>query len=117
MIAASEGVTTIDLSMISSTAIPQTKEVDCLIILNSDICTDLLDFFVKAAHQIILCDGGANFFYGTHYKDAANIKGIVGDMDSIHQEVRAYYSTRVDIRDLHDDQDTNDLEKSINYAI
>ena len=85
MIAVSEGVTTIDLSMISSTAVPQTKEVDCLIILNSDICTDLLDFFVKAARQVILCDGGANFFYGTQYKDAANIIGVVGDMDSIHQ--------------------------------
>lgn len=85
LIAATEGLTTIDLSMISNTAIPQSKEVDCLIILNSDICTDLLNFFVKAAHQIILCDGGANFFYSTQYKDAANIKAVVGDMDSIHQ--------------------------------
>lgn len=85
MIEVSEGLTTIDLSMISSTSVPQTKLIDCLIILNSDICTDLLDFFVKAAHHIILCDGGANFFYKTQYKDAANIIGVVGDMDSIHQ--------------------------------
>jgi thiamine pyrophosphokinase len=38
-------------------------------------------------------------------------------MDSIRQEVKEYYSKRVEIKDLSSDQDTNDLEKSINYAL
>lgn len=66
----------------------------------------------------MLCDGGSNYFYGSAHRDSEKVKAIVGDLDSIKPEVRQYYHDRdVIILDLSFDQDTNDLEKCLKYAI
>jgi thiamine pyrophosphokinase len=72
---------------------------------------------MAASRCVILCDGGANFLYRSKHRDAANVKAIVGDLDSIEPEVRAYYSSRVEIHDLSFDQDSNDFEKAITFAV
>lgn len=86
-------------------------------VLNSDFCGALLDFLVHSSLHVILCDGAANYIFNTKYRDAKNIKAVVGDLDSILPDVRAYYSTRVEVRDLSADQDTNDFEKGLKYAL
>jgi thiamine pyrophosphokinase len=91
--------------------------VDALVILNSDVSHTLMDFFVANAKQIILCDGAANLFYRSKHRNAANIRAIVGDLDSIEPEVRGYYSTHIEIRDLSKEQDTNDFEKGLAMAV
>jgi thiamine pyrophosphokinase len=108
MFHATQHEVTFDLTSIGGQQEPS-LEVDALVVLNSDISYTLLDYFVFNSRHIILCDGAANHFYRSKHRNAANIRAIVGDLDSIDPEVRAYYSTHVEVRDLSSDQDTNDF--------
>ena len=42
--------------------------------------------------MIVLADGGANRFFKTQFRDSANVKAVVGDFDSISEDVLKYYS-------------------------
>lgn len=72
---------------------------------------------MEVSHSIILCDGGANFFYDSKHRDAINLAAVVGDLDSIRNTVRHYFASKVEVQDLSADQDTNDFEKGLNYAL
>lgn len=65
---------------------------------------------IKNVKNIILADGGANSIYkNEEFRDLPNIRTIVGDLDSIDQEVRQYYEARgVKITQCAE-QDTNDF--------
>lgn len=63
---------------------------------------------LKNAQNIILCDGAAN----SYIKTCRNFDIIIGDGDSVSDEVRQNYASKIII---NNDQETNDQTKAINY--
>ena len=58
---------------------------------------------------MILADGGANRLYKTPFRDNDKIRYIVGDLDSLKVETRAYYEDRgVKVEQVWN-QETNDF--------
>ena len=87
--------------------------LDCAIVLNGDISSDVLTILCSAAQNIILADGGANTFYKMGFKDHPKVRSVVGDLDSINQEVLEHFQNKgIEIKKVFD-QNYNDLEKSI----
>lgn len=71
---------------------------------------------MAAAKNIVLVDGGANLLYKSELRETSNIRGIVGDLDSILPEVRSYYEAK-GVPVVHvADQDSNDLQKGLALA-
>lgn len=71
----------------------------------------------RAAHRRICADGGANRVFDALPKSAAPPDAILGDLDSIRQDVRqAYVRNGVPVTDLSDDQDSTDLDKCIQHV-
>jgi len=65
---------------------------------------------LKTSNKIICCDGAINKLHKTGLKPFA----IVGDLDSISQELKIKYK---DILHHVPDQETNDLTKTVNWCI
>lgn len=71
---------------------------------------------MAAAKNIVLVDGGANLLYKSELRETSNVRGIVGDLDSILPEVRSYYEAK-GVPVVHvADQDSNDLQKGLALA-
>lgn len=47
---------------------------------------------MQCCTHVIMVDGGANFVYRSKHKDSHKIVSIVGDLDSLDEEVRDYYT-------------------------
>jgi thiamine pyrophosphokinase len=65
--------------------------------------------YIREADVIVCCDGSAETIHNAGLKPQA----IVGDMDSISQELSDIYAECVYIVE---DQDTNDLTKAVNWC-
>lgn len=66
--------------------------------------------FIERANYIVCCDGAANEFIDMGGKPDA----IVGDCDSISEENRTRFA---DIIFTNNDQETNDLTKSVQFCV
>ena len=76
-----------------------------------------MNILSKASSNILLADGGANTFYRLGLQDHHKIRAIVGDLDSINNDVREYFTKKgVEIIEI-EDQNYNDFEKSIICAM
>jgi thiamine pyrophosphokinase len=65
---------------------------------------------LKAADQLICCDGAADKLIASGMSPHV----IVGDMDSVSDEVKDLYASII----IHsDDQESNDLTKAVHYCI
>ncbi|KAL0485897.1 thiamine pyrophosphokinase [Acrasis kona] len=86
-----------------------------LIILNTPI-TDHLQFkrVFDGANYIVCADGGANRLYQLSNKLIPN--AVCGDLDSIQENIMDYYKQNGSEIVKYHDQDSNDLEKSINFV-
>lgn len=90
----------------------------CLI-LNRPIDMSVFDR-VRSFNSLFICaDGGANRLFAIRdsYSDQINPHAIVGDLDSLHDNVREHYSKLGTNIVLKSSQDDTDLEKSIEYLI
>ncbi len=93
-----------------------TKE--CLIVSNGKITRRDLNFFMnfnkpRRAITIIACDGASDFL-----KTAGVIPNvIIGDLDSAKPETLKYFSKKKVIIKKVSDQNRNDLEKAIMFAL
>lgn len=63
---------------------------------------------IDNAHTLVICDGAANNFVPT----GKPFDIIIGDGDSIAQEIREQYASRIIISSC---QETNDQTKAVNY--
>lgn len=82
-------------------------------------------FGCLAAHYCICADGGANQLYDAAPSFSPNLSAIAarqlakpaiiaGDLDSITDEVRQFYTQlNTEIKDLSHDQDSTDLQKCL----
>ncbi|KAA6377603.1 MAG: thiamine pyrophosphokinase [Streblomastix strix] len=93
-----------------------------LLILNFDLPSFSIDLIKKA--KIILCaDGGINHFHKLIQKYPRDIMDIqcvspyavVGDFDSISQDIIKFYEKCGTIIHKDENQDTNDLEKLLHF--
>ena len=65
---------------------------------------------LKAADQLICCDGAADKLIASGMSPHV----IVGDMDSVSDEIKELYASII----IHsDDQESNDLTKAVHYCI
>jgi thiamine pyrophosphokinase len=65
--------------------------------------------YLKGAERIICCDGSAETLFRAGFVPDA----IVGDMDSLSEELAIKFADRIY---QNDDQETNDLTKSVNWC-
>jgi thiamine pyrophosphokinase len=65
--------------------------------------------YLKSADRIICCDGSAENLINAGYIPDA----IVGDMDSLNDELKNRFSDRIF---TDDEQETNDLTKTVNWC-
>lgn len=63
---------------------------------------------LEEASRVIVCDGAANHFVST----GLDFEIIIGDGDSITEELRNIYADKIVI---DNDQETNDQTKAVNY--
>ena len=90
----------------------QPYKFDAIIILNGEISEDDIQFIINNPDTtIIATDGATNKIY-------PNItpKYIIGDMDSIDDEIKKYYSKKSEIV-IDNNQNKFDSEKAIELAI
>jgi thiamine pyrophosphokinase len=66
--------------------------------------------YLRNAEKIVCCDGSASTLVNAGFIPDA----IVGDMDSLDQELAARFSDRIHV---NPEQETNDLTKSVNWCI
>ena len=66
--------------------------------------------YLRNSEHVICCDGSA----GSLLKTGIEPEAIVGDLDSLSDEIARRYSDRL-FRD--DDEETNDLTKAVNWCI
>jgi thiamine pyrophosphokinase len=96
----------------------QSKAKACLIVCDGSISKKLINSFLKSASKqtiipIILADGASN----TLFKLKIKPQYIIGDLDSIRFDVFDYYlKSGVEIKQIRE-QEHNDLEKAIMFAI
>ena len=114
----SDSRTTADGEGSSTTTTPTAPGITALIILNSPITDggEVLKHLWSTSSLRICADGGANRL--KDYLESTGVKGmmpdrIVGDLDSLKDEVRQFFADQdVDIIQ-NPCQDTNDLDKAI----
>ena len=64
----------------------------------------------------MLADGGANYLFKSKWKDSEKVRVIVGDLDSVEDEVKKFYQEKgVEITYIYD-QDYNDLHKAMKWC-
>ena len=74
----------------------------------------------RASQKVLCADGGANRLYDSFEEPerSEHLPGmIVGDLDSIRPEVKTYYSEKGVSVHKEYDQDRNDLEKTLKFAL
>lgn len=59
-----------------------------MVIVNNVLNMQWLDKGFRACNNIVIADGGANKLYDTPFKSDPKIRAIVGDFDSIKDNVR-----------------------------
>ena len=71
--------------------------------------------------MVVCADGGSNWLYDAFQTDSDRVKykphAIVGDLDSIRPEVKAFYERAGSSLVQINDQDSNDFEKSVLYVL
>lgn len=87
-----------------------TFDNDCIIVANGEFPSSELPLrLLKSARRIIACDGAT----GSLIKMGLIPHAIVGDMDSIPQDVKMEFAERI----VHiENQEINDLTKSVRFA-
>lgn len=90
----------------------------CLIICNGELSKRLLERFLKfkklrPGFKIISCDGASDFLYG--HKVTPDY--IIGDMDGISKRALAYFRRKRSVVKKIVNQNQNDLEKAIRFAL
>jgi thiamine pyrophosphokinase len=93
-----------------------------LVVLNTPYCKyPLFSQLFKLADTVVCADGGANqIYYQYHQQQQASSEQtlpypdyICGDLDSVHGNVLNYYKQQ-NVKVVHvEEQDTNDLQKSL----
>ncbi|KAI9372924.1 thiamine pyrophosphokinase [Aspergillus egyptiacus] len=90
-----------------------------LVILNQPINETALSVLRKHARITVCADGGANRFNewakSRHEEDINLPDTIIGDLDSIHPEIRTHYAARGVRIVQDDDQYSTDFTKSLRY--
>ena len=91
------------------------------LLLNQPLNVTTLRDLLRKSDVVACADGGANRLYDAFEDDeerASSVPGfILGDLDSIKPEVEFYYrSLGTNVTKL-EDQDYNDLEKSLNFLL
>lgn len=104
----------------SSKETEECRDENALIVLNSKINSPPSEIFQhlwKSCSLRICADGGANRLYeaakDTNERDKFVPHLIIGDLDSLHDHVREYYSKQGCKVEQDDDQDCNDLDKAL----
>lgn len=82
LITSSPGKVTVDLSYLDKIA-SVGSVLDCLIVLNTKPSNIFFKHFVRAASNIVLVDGGANYIYQSPYRIEPTIFALIGDLDSV----------------------------------
>ena len=105
------------LNTIFSNNNTQTNDVlyDAIIVNNLLINSNMLIKIARNANKIVCADGGANILYNAT-KDI-HPTSIIGDLDSVTNEVSQYYRNNNTNVLYIDDQETNDFDKSLNHLI
>lgn len=74
----------------------------------------------RRADMRVCADGGANRLFDEYFRDTNDVplpELICGDLDSIREDVRAFFAARgTKVNDMSDDQDTTDLQKCLKVA-
>lgn len=93
-------------------ALPKsTDRPDVVILAAGDFpCGEVAHALLVGAHEVICCDGAAEEFCATGAEPVA----VVGDFDSLSEELRTCLADRLHHRP---DQDVNDLWKALTLAI
>lgn len=89
---------------------------NCLILCNGELSKKTLNKIVsknKPRLQVIACDGASDFLY--RHKITPDY--IIGDLDSINPKTLAYYRQKKVKIKKSADQNKNDLEKALIFAI
>ena len=104
----------------SSRDLEKYQQENALIVLNSKLTSPPSKIFkhLWASCALRICaDGGANRLYeatkNAHDKEHYIPHLIIGDLDSLHDHVREYYSHQGCKIEQDDDQDCNDLDKAL----
>lgn len=89
--------------------------MNCLIILNGDkIDNPDIDSIVNKADYVICADGGAKWAY----EDAIKVDAIIGDFDSVSQEIMALYEdSETKIIKAPKEKDETDGVLAVDYAL
>lgn len=91
------------------TTIDPYKYSQFVIVGNGEFPTSPLPLkIIKDATNVILCDGAAN----SYIKTGRNFDIIIGDGDSVSDEVKQDYASKIII---NSDQETNDQTKAVNF--
>jgi thiamine pyrophosphokinase len=90
------------------------NELNSVIFLNGKLpCRKIIEHYIDKNSYIVCADGGANKV--RKYRILPKI--ILGDLDSINNETKKYFTKKnIEIRKI-EDQDTTDFEKSLLYCI
>lgn len=68
--------------------------------------------WLEGCDRIVCCDGAANTYLADEYRGKHSVWRIVGDCDSLSQEIKREYA---EIIRRFPDQETNDQTKSVRY--
>lgn len=63
-------------------------EIEAVVIVNNTLNIKWLQKGINACKHIIIADGGANKLFETPFRDSDKIRAIVGDFDSLKDDVR-----------------------------
>jgi len=101
----------------SITQVKGTEGIDAVILLNAAIPTSFLELLWTQENLKICADGGSNRFFDNYQSWAIQPDYVIGDLDSIRDDVLQYYSKSNHTKVLKDeDQDTTDLEKCFAFV-
>jgi len=112
-------VYTIDNTFMDTLRQPDPNLEIYIIYLNRPFNFKVISVIHKLAYYTMMADGAANRFHDTFksadYQDEIIPDSLIGDFDSIRQDVMKYYKAR-DVRIIHDhSQDDNDFEKCMRH--
>lgn len=107
-------------SMFDEKAVPAVNLVVC----NGRVCPSQLDFFIRRATNVVCADGGAmtleKHICGRDCDTKADIlqrTTVVGDFDSVSDDVLEIFRAKGAVIQQIVDQDRNDLEKALGLLV